>query len=176
MINKFLKVENFLTKDELTLLKEYTFIAHRINFNRFDFQNGADSGFYGDGIMESLMTIKKDKINELTSKKLSPTYSFWRMYTAFSVLDRHKDRPSCEYSCTIQISSDGTEWPIYMDGQELTLRDGDAVIYKGCEVEHWRNEFKGDYQAQCFLHYVDSEGPFKEHIFDNRQLLGLAKT
>ena len=175
MINKFLKVENFLTKDELTLLKEYTFIAHRSNFNRFDFQNGADSGFYGDGIMESLMTIKKDKINELTSKKLSPTYSFWRMYTAFSILDRHKDRPSCEYSCSIQISSDGTEWPIYMDGQELTLRDGDAVIYKGCEVEHWRNEFMGDWHSQFFLHYVNKNGPYAHKIADGRQLWGVPK-
>jgi hypothetical protein len=71
MINKFLKVENFLTKDELVLLKEYTFIAHRSNFHSFDFQNGADSGFYGDKIMESLMTIKKDKINQLTEKKIN---------------------------------------------------------------------------------------------------------
>jgi hypothetical protein len=28
----------------------------------------------------------------------------------------------------------------------------------GCEIEHWREEFKGDWHAQTFLHYVDKNG------------------
>lgn len=175
MINKFKIVKNFLTNDELKLLQEYVVIKHRVNFNEFDHQDAANSGFYSDPIMESLMLIKNKKMNELTSKELLPTYTCWRMYTAFSELSPHKDRPACEYSCTVMISSDKTEWPIFMDGEQVSLMDGDAVIYKGCDVKHWREEFKGDYHAQCFIHYVDKNGPYANEYMDKRPVFGYKK-
>ena len=62
-----------------------------------------------------------------------------------------------------------------MDGTPLTLNVGDAAIYLGCEVEHWREEFKGDYQFQAFLHYVDKEGKNTEHYMDKRKYWGVKK-
>jgi hypothetical protein len=67
------------------------------------------------------------------------------MYTKFSDLPKHKDRPSCEISTTVNIASDGTTWPIFMDGKPLHLESGDAAIYLGMELTHWREEFKGDW-------------------------------
>jgi len=29
-----------------------------------------------------------------------------------------------------------------MEGTPVDLSEGDAVIYLGCELEHWREEFK----------------------------------
>ena len=110
-----------------------------------------------------------------TGLELLPTYAFWRMYTLNADLKKHKDRPSCEISVTIMIGSDGTIWPIYMDGAELNLGPGDAAIYLGCEIEHWREEFKGDWQAQTFLHYVDKNGPNKEWVKDKRLMYGEQK-
>ena len=46
------------------------------------------------------------------------------------------------------------------------------VIYKGCDVEHWRNKFIGLNHAQVFLHYNDKNGKFKEQ-YDGRKFLGL---
>ena len=60
-------------------------------------------------------------------------------------------------------------------GKKLNLEPGDAAIYLGCEVEHWREEFKGDYQFQTFLHYVDAEGKNKEHYMDKRKYWGCDK-
>jgi PKHD-type hydroxylase len=41
------------------------------------------------------------------------------------------------------------------------------------EKHHWRKKFKGEWQAQVFLHYVDADGPHKEWKFDKRQGLNL---
>ena len=44
-----------------------------------------------------------------------------------------------------------------MDGKAINLKPGDAVIYKGCDVKHWREPYEGDYHIQTF-HYVDANG------------------
>jgi len=59
-----------------------------------------------------------------------------------------------------------------MDGNSYDLKPGQAVVYLGCELEHFRKEFKGDWHAQTFLHYVDAEGDNKDWYLDKRKLLG----
>ena len=64
------------------------------------------------------------------------------------------------------LGSDGTQWPIYMDGKSVDLNPGDACIYLGCELEHWREPFEGDWHLQTFLHYVDQNGPHTAYKYD----------
>jgi PKHD-type hydroxylase len=45
---------------------------------------------------------------------------------------------------------------------------GDGVLYRGCDIEHSRPEFTGDEYVQVFLHYVDSEGPYKNYVYDQK--------
>ena len=90
-------------------------------------------------------------------------------------LKKHKDRPSCEISVTVNIGSDGTKWPIFMEGTSIDLNEGDAVIYLGRELTHWRKEFQGDWCAQTFLHYVDKEGENKNQFRDGRPYWGVEK-
>tara|TARA_R100000329_G_scaffold56679_1_gene51406 strand:- start:271 stop:816 length:546 start_codon:yes stop_codon:yes gene_type:complete len=174
---KYKKIKNFLTEDEVILLKKYCIIKHRLNFSNFDMlQNiNHDTFFYGDPLMESLMLQKKSLMEKETGLELLPTYSFWRLYSMFATLEKHKDRPSCEISVTIMIDSDKTKWPIYIEGNAVELESGDAVVYLGCDLDHWRNEFLGDYHVQSFLHYVDKNGPNKEWFMDKRPLYGLDK-
>ena len=48
------------------------------------------------------------------------------------------------------------------------------VIYRGCEVEHYRKPLEGKQQAQIFLHYTDKNGPYgKQYSFDGRPFVGL---
>lgn len=172
-LNKYKVIKNFLTKEEQELLRFYTVIKHRINQNEFDFQQCKGLPmFYGDPIMEALMVHKAEIMEKETGLKVLPTYSCWRMYILGADLKKHKDRPSCEISVTVQIAS-SSKWPLYIDGNEITLEDGDAVIYRGCDVEHWRNEYKSDYHAQVFLHYVDKNGPHRNNYKDGRPLFGL---
>jgi hypothetical protein len=174
---KFKLVKNFLTTEEIRLLTNYCRIRHRINFNSFDFtqNNNADTYFYADPLMESLMVSKLTLMQKETGLELLPTYAFWRMYSKLAELKKHKDRDACEISVTVMIGSDGTKWPIFMEGKELELSPGDGVIYLGRELEHWREEFKGDWHAQTFLHYVDAKGPHAHWFKDKRHLYGQVK-
>ena len=108
-----------------------------------------------------------------------PTFSFSRLYRKGSTLDLHIDRPSCQVSVTLQVSSDG-EWPIYVCDdphilvqevdpstiKKIVLEDGDGVLYNGCDQPHWREPYTGKEHHQIFLHYVIADGPHKEHKDD----------
>ena len=48
-----------------------------------------------------------------------------------------------------------------MGSMEYMMNEGDAIIYKGCEIEHWRNKcdgLEGYLSGQVFLHYVRKNG------------------
>ena len=152
-------------------------MRHRSNFDSFDEiqNNNGDTYFYGDPLMESLMLCKQNKIEKIINLKLIPTYAFWRMYSFNAELTKHKDRPACEVSVTININGDGTEWPIFMNGNPITLQHGDGAIYLGCEVEHWREPFLGDWQSQVFMHYVNADGTYANQAKDGRPIFGIKK-
>ncbi len=114
---------------------------------------------YADPVMETLLQEVKPVMEKHTKLKLSETYSYARIYKQGDILARHKDRYSCEISTTLNLGGD--PWPIYLDptgkqsqaGVKVELEQGDMLIYSGCELEHWREEFKGKNCAQVFLHY-----------------------
>ena len=61
-------------------------------------------------------------------------------------------------------------------GTKVLLNVGDMLVYSGCELEHWREPFKGNTCGQVFLHYNHVNGPFADtNKFDGRPLLGLPK-
>ena len=48
------------------------------------------------------------------------------------------------------------------------------LLYSGCELEHWREEFKGNNCGQVFLHYNKAKSKTaKENQFDKRPFIGL---
>ena len=138
---------------------------------------------YGDTFMETLMMKVLPVMEKHTTLKLLPTYTYTRAYKKGDILHRHKDRPSCQISTTLHLG--GNEWPIYIDptggdnvptGNRVDLKIGDMLVYSGCELEHWREAFKGNVCVQTFLHYNDAQGRFgKENIFDKRPMLGVPK-
>lgn len=126
---------------------------------------------------ESLLITMLPFMEAQTNKKLSPTYSYGRIYFKDAVLDIHKDRPSCEFSATLPIQTNRQTWDIYfqdLNGKVsgVTLNEGDICIYYGTQVNHWREKFTGNYYTQLFLHYVDKNGPHAEWAFDKRPMLG----
>ena len=146
---------------------------------------------YADIAMETLLLAVKPKMEKLTGMKLNPTYSYARIYKMGDVLDRHKDRFSCEISTTMNLGGD--EWPIYLEnknnvgepkdgfpavtdnkGTKIILKPGDMLVYKGMILEHWREAFIGKDCAQVFLHYNNEFSPgADDNIFDQRPHLGL---
>ena len=177
---KYTKVDNFIDDNLIKLLETYTNIKHRVNFKNFQElllqkQSNFETSFYGDPLMESILLDKKSHVEKITGKELIPTYSFWRMYTRYGDLPLHTDRESCEISVTFNISSDREDWPIFMSGNPIYTKPGEAAVYLGREVPHERKEFEGNYCTQCFLHYVDKNGPYSDFAKDKRPTYGIEK-
>ena len=68
---------------------------------------------YSDRLMETLLVKTIAVMQKKTGLKLVPTYSYTRLYRKGNILRRHKDRPSCEISTTLNLGGD--EWPIFID-------------------------------------------------------------
>ena len=127
------------------------------------------------------MIFSREDIGTIVGKNLIPQYTYARIYKTGSVLERHSDRPECQYSVTLSLGGEYDKpWPIWIKDRagkshEVPLEEGDMLVYSGCELEHWRDKFEGDTQYQLFMHYVDTEGEFKDRIYDGRPNLGLKK-
>jgi hypothetical protein len=138
---------------------------------------------YGDTLMETMLYFLQSHMEQNTGLSLCPTYSYYRVYRPGMSLAKHLDRPSCEISTTICFGFDYKEvdptyrWGMYVGDNVLVPQDaGDLIVYRGCEVEHWREPFDAglnSYQVQAFFHYIDKDGNFyPEYAFDGRQSLG----
>ena len=126
---------------------------------------------YGDVLMDCFLLKLQKQVEKIIGVKLYPTYSYARVYKKGNELKIHKDRNECKFSTTLNLGGDS--WPIYMDKKSITLKPGDMVIYKGCDIAHYRKPFIGNYCCQVFLHYVDEE--FKEKHLDGRPHIGFAR-
>jgi hypothetical protein len=130
---------------------------------------------YGHPVNEALLLTVLPIYEKVTGKSLSPTYSYSRIYWKNAILEKHKDRASCQYSATLCIDIDPYPWPIYMEETPVSLMPGDSVFYKGMEVLHWRKPYEGNQQIQVFLHFVDKNGKHSDWAFDKRPVLGFDK-
>jgi hypothetical protein len=135
---------------------------------------------YSDIVMETLLQKVKSIMEKETQLKLNETYSYARIYKKGDILERHKDRFSCEISTTLHLGGD--EWSIFVEptglenkkGIEIKLKPGDMLIYRGMELEHWREKFDGENCAQVFLHYNDVNSVDSDvNKYDTRPHLGL---
>jgi len=135
---------------------------------------------YSDIVMETLLQKVKPVMEEQSEVKLTETYSYARIYKKGDELKRHKDRYSCEISTTLNLGGD--DWSIFLepsgeegkDGIEVKLEAGDMLMYRGCDLEHWRTPFEGEDCGQVFLHYNDASGKdAKQNKFDGRPMIGL---
>jgi hypothetical protein len=130
------------------------------------------SVMHGELIFDTLLERVWPLIEVAVGEELFPTYSYVRLYGNGDTLEKHKDRPSCEISATLQLGrSHHYSWPIYMGSYRYDMAEGDAVIYKGCDVEHWRDRCDGPdgyYSGQAFLHFVRVNGQHKEWAGDKR--------
>ena len=135
---------------------------------------------YANIAMETLLLKCQPIMEKTTGLKLYPAYTYGRVYKKGDILKRHKDRFSCEISTTMNLGGD--DWPIYLEpsgelnkkGIKVDLKPGDMLVYRGCDLEHWREKFKGKECVQVFLHYNNRKTPgARDNMFDKRPHLGL---
>ena len=194
--NKYSVIKNAISKELADFC--YQYFLNKRKVARYLFDEKYISGFteyfgvwndqqipetyshYGDIVMDTLLEKVKPVMEKESGVKLTETYSYARIYKKGDELKRHKDRYSCEISTTLNLGGD--DWSIFLEpsgeknkkGVKVKLEAGDMLMYRGCELEHWRKPFKGKDCGQVFLHYNDASGKDAEkNKYDGRHMIGL---
>lgn len=170
--NKYLYIPNFISPERAReLAKSFIEFAKSENLAG-DVQIPESHSAYNYHEFLELLCEKTPEISKFLGEPVLPTYTYARVYHNGATLERHRDRPACEVSVTLHLSGD-SEWPIYIqkpNGEEVELRlsSGEAMMYKGCDADHWRQRFEGQEYVQVFLHYVRSRGDNAWAVFDKK--------
>lgn len=175
-------IRNFIDKQTIAVVSQY--FENKIRRQEWkeiisDGDPTSRLAYYADPLIEVLLQASKEAVEDATGKELLPTYSYSRIYQPGEKLSPHIDRPACEVSVTVNVATKGEFSPIYTqygqnDPEKHVLNPGDAVVYMGCDVVHWRQPLKeGQLNVQFMLHYVNKNGPNAEHAKDKRLAFGM---
>ena len=158
--NKYIVIKQAINKDIALFLYNYCHMKRQVLdtclnaryispyetllgcYERTDEQIPNTYSNYSDIAMETLLLKCQPSIEKATGLKLYPAYTDARIYKKGDILKRHKDRFSCEISTTMNLGGD--DWVIYLEpsgeigkkGIEVNLKQGDMLVYSGCELEH----------------------------------------
>jgi hypothetical protein len=138
-------------------------------------------GKHGLQISELLLLYFKHHYSLILGKNLIPTYSYTRIYKMDSGLPKHTDRPSCQYSITLNIGASSPEpWPFFCQAKtpgaiesKIYNKLYSPIIYMGEEVTHWRDKLEKEHSTHVFLHYVDGDDEkYRPYWYDKRKFIG----
>lgn len=178
--NGYVVLSNALTPEQCSDFVKHMFSLKEQGKLVKDDQCPLSDAVYGDPLFDDLLQRFCEPIGKQVGRRLLPTYTYARIYRPGEILKKHKDRPACEISATLTLGYDAKHvWPIFFDEERhipVNLEPGELAVYKGCDVLHWRSEFKGNWHIQVFLHYVDADGPYKDHVRDGRPEYGIQKS
>jgi hypothetical protein len=126
-------------------------------------------------------------VSQLVGKDLLPTYDYLRIYREGDICRVHSDRYSCEHSLSLTLGySEGLNWDLQVEPDRtepsakvdesfpahfasVGMKPGDGVLYQGVHHRHGRTQPNPNrWSAHLFLHWVDREGPYREHAFDGQ--------
>ena len=87
-------------------------------------------------------------VRQIVEERVSSTFTpYLRVYDPGAILERHVDRPVCRWNIDMVVGGQPspaphTAWPLLIASRRrarlLRLELGNAVLYRGTEVSHWR--------------------------------------
>jgi hypothetical protein len=127
-------------------------------------------------------------MSELVGRDLLPSYAYFRIYLKGDTCRVHSDRPSSEYGVSMTLDySDDEVWDLQlgkerteatypladdfgsMDYASVPMQIGDAVLYQASHYPHGRMQPNPNtWSAHLFLFFVDRDGPYAKHAFDEK--------
>ncbi len=103
-------------------------------------------------------------VSLVAGEPVKPTYAYVSAYKQGAVLRPHVDRKQCVFTLSLWVDysahlSSPEPWPLWFQTNEgkvaVTQRSGDAVLFRGCELPHWRDRPPADSASTTLLfHYV----------------------
>lgn len=166
---------------------QYNYFGKIDKFNHVPVENqveGSTSRYYYPPYKYAHSQIRL-KLEKVIGKKLYNTYYYDRFYNPGQALSNHADRPSCEISVTVHISSNVSKpWSIWIktpdtyddpkkktniikkgENRSVILNPGDGMVYKGCERPHWREPLPREYTKTWYGKRVEKKNLYYHQIF-----------
>jgi len=173
--NRYIYLSDVISTDQANTLSDALFDLHEQGLTEKESQCPLSDSIYNAPILNELLDRLCKPLSAHVGMELEPSYCYARIYRKGEVLKPHTDRPACEISGTMTLGHDVASpiWPIFMGkneedniGTQIKVKVGDMLMYHGCELNHWRPEYKGEWQTQVFFHYVRKDGYNNDHAGD----------
>lgn len=126
--------------------------------------------FWGDSTLDAFHLTVLPGAEAVARGPLLPTYCYARLYGHGDVLHRHHDREACEIVVSVHLGHHGVAPPpiCFATGEVVDQEPGDAVVFRGMAIDHWRDRFSGDVFGQIFMNFVRADGPYRGLALDGR--------
>ena len=87
-------------------------------------------------------------VGRISGERVKPAYAYVSAYKEGAILRPHVDRKQCVFTLSLWIDRDATAstegWPLWFETDQgqisVTQQAGDAVLFRGCELPHWRDK------------------------------------
>lgn len=168
---QYLHIPGLLSPLQIAALREYTRqMRHSAELSQQDDDYTRRNYKFLDQVLTFWHQHLLKIMTPLVDAQLRPSYNVISYYED-THLNRHKDREPCIWNVSIQLDTDppnaeGAPWPIWLETRHgptaIPLQAGDALIYRGRDMEHWREALPpGRRETVLLFHFVDEhyQGP-----------------
>ena len=166
-----LLIPKVLSKEECSVLSEELFYLYDTKQTHNDNRCPISDAVYGAKLHKNIAYKLIQAIQQHTGVKLFLTFVYSRIYRKGEILKIHTDREECEYSVSVTLGHSGiNSWEMFIKDYDdkihkFTPDIGDLIVFKGNSMNHWREQFTGEWQTQAIFSFVNSKG--KLHYFVN---------
>lgn len=158
MLDEYLVIRNLVDNDICKKLADR--LKAKESSGSFYYDSQCPSSPAVENAVDDLAEFCRKKIEKEIDNPLWNTYNYSRIYKTGEILIPHKDKNQCEVAVSITLECNNEPWPIFLYSNkeqraiEFNLNVGDALVYKGFDLLHWRNKYAGlSDQVQSFLFY-----------------------
>jgi hypothetical protein len=168
--NAYTEITGILPSANLQQIRQH--VRNLVTKNYFgplgDGQVALRKSIHNEPVAASLHYRLTKIVSAITREKLKPSYCYMGRYFAGAVLERHVDRPQCQFNMSVILDmcdeqgNDIPAWPIYLESKKKThsvaMEIGSGLIYRGTDLEHWREALPANHiVTACFYHFVSED-------------------
>ena len=119
---------------------------------------------YAEPATRRLHARLTELVASIVGEPLEPSYCILARYEPGARLQRHVDRAQCAWNLSLVLDAQSVEgtatpWPLHLETSSgihaVELRPGQAAIFPGTRVPHWREPLPaGNQTTIAFYHFV----------------------
>lgn len=139
----------FMAGASLAELRRYYQALVAEGYTRYGCEGGESNRWvlHNDALSRALHPALAMQMSAIAGEPLKPSFSYLLVYLEGASLERHRDRAQCAMTAILQVDFDpeptgATPWPLrFARGAEsfdVTLALGDLIVFRGTEIEHYR--------------------------------------